>query len=60
MDQVNSNGNIIELLVKKNETLYNSVKISENEYCELNSAVDNGVTSLEVSDYQVIHTLLSD
>ena len=53
MDQVNGNANITELLVKKYKTLYNSVKTSEKEYCELNTAIANGVTSWEVSDYQV-------
>ena len=53
MDQVNGNSNITELLVKKYKTLYNSVKTSEKEYCELHSAIADGVTSLEVSDYQV-------
>ena len=38
MDQVNGNANITELLVKQYKTLYNSVKTSENEYCELNGA----------------------
>ena len=53
MDQVNGNSNITELLVKKYKTLYYSVKTSEKEYCELHSAIADGVTSLEVSDYQV-------
>ena len=53
MDQVNGNSNITELLVKIYTTLYNSVKTSEKEYCELHSAIADSVTSLEVSDYQV-------
>ena len=54
MDQVNSNSNITELLVKNIKHYnYNSVETSEKEYCELNNAVADGVTSLEISDYQV-------
>ena len=63
IDQVNGNSNITELLVKKYKTLYNSVKTSEREYCELNTAITNGVTSLEVCDYQVkplLSTVLND
>ena len=52
--KVNGYSNITELLVKKYKTIYNSVKTSEKYYCgELHSVIAGGVTSLEVSDYQV-------
>ena len=59
IDQVNGNSNSTELLVKKYIILYNSVETSEKENCELNSAIVDGVTSLEVSNYQVKPYILS-
>ena len=53
MDQVNGNSNITELRVKNIKIYITVLKHLKKEYCESHSAVADGVTLLEISDYQV-------